>query len=564
MIDPITLAVLFNGLQQICNEMDIAIERSSFCPIVSESRDRASGIYSATGELISQGETGLPLFVGSMQFAVQAAVAAFDEWAPDDVVMINDPYTSGTHLMDLKLVRPVFVDGALFCFLADTAHWTDIGGMVPGGFAPTATEVIQEGIRIPPIKLYSRGVLQQGVLTLLMANIRIPHEREADLRGQLGALRIGERRLRALLDRYGVPTVREAITDLGDRSEQQMRAFISEVPDGTYRSTAYMDSDGIVLEALELTVEVTVEGSQMTFDFSDSSAAVKGPLNSSYAATSSAVYLYLKHVFHEVPINGGCFRPLTVKRAPGTFLDAVYPRAVSGCASEVTVRIGDAIYGALQPVIPTRIGACSFGTISNFTISGYDAKKDRQYIMFAFTGGGYGGHSGGDGLTNGSSPISIAKTTPVEVAEGYNPVLFERYALRDDSAGAGEFRGGFGVDVAVRIEADEANSTVLADRGRFGPPGAAGGGEAAKAEIIWYLDGEEFRPPHVTKASGVTMKRGDVLVVRSPGGGGYGDPVDRDPEAVREDVRLGYFDAARAQEVYGMSIDGKTAAGAPR
>ena len=555
MIDPITLAVLHNGLQQICNEMDIAIERSSFCPIVSESRDRASGIYAVDGELISQGETGLPLFIGSMQFAVQAAVAAFDEWAEGDVVMVNDPYTSGTHLMDLKLVRPLFVDGELFCFLADTAHWTDIGGMVPGGFAPTATEVIQEGVRVPPIKLYEAGKLQQGVLTLLMANIRIPHEREADLRGQIGALKVGERRLRALLQRYGVETVREGIHELAARSERQMRDFIEAVPDGVYTSTAYMDSDGIEFEPLELKIAVTVEGSQMTFDFAGSSPAVKGPLNSSYAATSSAVYLYLKHVFHEVPINGGCFRPLTIKRAPGTFLDAVYPRAVSGCASEVTVRIGDAMYGALQPAIPDRIGACSFGTISNFTFSGFDAKKGRPYIMFSFTGGGYGGHSGGDGLTNGSSPISIAKTTPVEVAEGYNPVLFERYALREDSAGAGEHRGGFGVDIAVRLRADEAVTSVLADRGRFGPPGAAGGGEAAKAEIVWTLAGEEFRPPHVTKATSIGMRKGDLLEVRSPGGGGFGDPSRRDPDRVRADVKEGYLTAERAAEVYGVTVD---------
>lgn len=556
MIDPITLAVLFNGLQQICNEMDIAIERSSFCPIVSESRDRASGIYAVDGELISQGETGLPLFVGSMQFAVQSAVSEYGtDWEPGDVAMVNDPYTAGTHLMDLKLVRPIFVDGELFCFLADTAHWTDIGGMVPGGFAPTATEVIQEGVRIPPIKLYRAGVLQDDVLRLLMANVRIPHEREADLRGQIGALNVGERRLRALLERYGTETVRDGIAELGARSEQQMRGLIEAVPDGTYSCTAYMDSDGIVLETLELAVTVTVSGSDMTFDFSGSSPAVRGPLNSSYAATSSAVFLYLKHVFHEVPINGGCFRPLHVLRAPGTFLDAEYPRAVSGCASEVTVRIGDAVFGALQPAIPDRIGAASFGTICNFTVAGFDARKGRPYIMFSFLGGGYGGHSGGDGLTNGASPISIAKTTPIEVAESYNPVLFERYGLREESAGAGEHRGGFGVELAMRLRAQEATSTVLADRGRFGPPGAAGGEEAARTEVVWTLGGEELRPPHVTKATGITMREGDLLVVKSPGGGGWGDPSRRDHDAVRRDVREGYIGAATAAEVYGVTVE---------
>lgn len=553
MIDPITLTVISNGLQQVCNEMDIAIERSSLCPIVSESRDRSSGIYATDGELIAQGETGLPLFIGSMQFAVEAAIAYYDEWRPGDVVMINDPYTSGTHLMDMKLVRPIFTGDELFCFLADTAHWTDIGGMVPGGFAPTATEVIQEGIRIPPIKVYRAGQLQEDVLRLLMANIRIPHEREADMRAQVGALDIGERRLRALLEKYGVGTVRDAVGELATRSEEQMRTLIEAIPDGIYRASAYMDSDGIDPDPLECRVAVTVSGSEMRFDFTGSTAPVRGPLNTSHAATASAVFLYMKHVFHEVPINGGCFRPLDVVRATGTFLDAGYPRAVSGCASEVTVRIGDAILAALQPVLPDRIGASSFGTICNFTIAGHDQRKQRPFIMFCFTGGGYGGHADADGLTNAPSPISIARISPVEVLEAQCPVLFERYALREDSAGAGAHRGGFGVDIAVRVRADDATSTVLADRGRFGPPGADGGGDAAMTEVVWTLNGEEFRPPHVTKCTGVAMQAGDVLNVRSPGGGGYGDPARRDPGAVRHDVEEGYYDLRRARETYGLT-----------
>src|SRR3954471_7817461 len=210
--------------------MDIAIERSSFCPVVSESLDRSSGVYSTEGELIAQGETGLPLFVGSMQFTVQAAIREYSEWEPGDIVMVNDPYSSGTHLMDMKMVRPIFSEGELFCFIADTAHWTDIGGMVPGGFAPTATEIFQEGIRIPPIKVYRAGVPNEEFLRLLMANIRIPDERQADLRSQVGALNVGEMRFAALLEKYGPGTVREAITELADRSEANMRSLIEAVP----------------------------------------------------------------------------------------------------------------------------------------------------------------------------------------------------------------------------------------------------------------------------------------------------------------------------------------------
>lgn len=551
MVDSITLAVIASGLQQICNEMDIAIERSSFCPVVSESLDRSSGVYSTEGELIAQGETGLPLFVGSMQFTVQAALREYSEWEPGDIVMVNDPYSSGTHLMDMKMVRPIFSDGELFCFIADTAHWTDIGGMVPGGFAPTATEIFQEGIRIPPIKVYRAGVPNEEFLRLLMSNIRIPDERQADLRSQVGALNVGEIRFAALLEKYGPDTVREAIAELADRSEANMRSLIEAVPDGTYTATAWLDSDGIDLEPLELRVAVTVEGSDMFFDFAGSSPAVKGPLNTSYAALASAVLLHMKHVFHEVPISGGCFRPFHVNRAEGTFLDATYPHAVSGCASEVTVRVGDAIFMALQPVLPDRIGATNFGTICNFTLSGFDPRKQRPFIMFNFSGGGYGAHGNADGLTNGASTISIAKSSSVEVLEHQNPILFERYALREGSAGAGTHRGGFGVDIAVRALVDQTASTVLADRGRSGPPGADGGLPAATTEVVWNLAGEEFRPPHITKASGVVMQQGDVLRVRTPGGGGYGDPRLRDRDAVRSDIENGYLDQDQANEIYG-------------
>lgn len=551
MVDPITLTVIANGLEQVCNEMDIAIERASFCPVVSESLDRSSGVYGLDGELIAQGETGLPLFVGSMQFTVQAVIKQYSDWAPGDIVMINDPYSSGTHLMDMKLIQPIYSDGELFCFIADTAHWTDIGGMVPGGFAPTATEIFQEGIRIPPIKVYKGGVVQEEVLRLLMANIRIPHERQADLRSQVGALAVGERRIGALLKKYGPDTVRESIVELLNRSEQNMRSLVEEVPDGVYQAIEYLDSDGIDPAPLELRLAITVHGSEMTFDFAGSSRAVKGPLNTSYAAAASAVILHMKHVFHEVPINGGCFRPFTTLTAEGTFLDAQYPHAVSGCASEVTVRIGDAIFAALQPILPDRIGATSFGTICNFTISGFDSRRNRPFIMFNFSGGGYGAFADSDGLTNGASPISIAKSSSVEVLESQNPVLFERYALREGSAGAGQHRGGFGVDIAVRIREDDVSSTVLADRGRFAPSGVDGGGDASMTEIFWTLNGDEFRPPHVTKCSGVIMHKGDVLTIRTPGGGGNGDPAKRDQRAVQADIDNGYFGSSTEQEIYG-------------
>lgn len=553
-LDPITLAVIQNGLKHVASEMDLVHEKTSFSPVISEAFDRSNGIYHpATGEVIAQGDLGLPIFIGVMQFTTQAVIAHRTDLEPGDIILVNDPYFGGTHLMDVKMVRPFYCHDTLWCYLANTGHWPDTGGIVPGGFTSRATEIQQEGLRLPPVKLYRHGELCRDILDIVLHNIRVPEERIGDIKAQVGALLTGEKRLTALLDRYGEATVRAAIAELKQRSEQQMRAHIAAIPDGTYRCTSYIDSDGIVDEPLRVTLAMTVDGSDIFFDLTKSSPPCKGPMNSVWATTQSAVYVAMKHIFPDVPINAGCFVPLHIAKPLDTFLYAQYPRPVAGCAAEVAQRIMEAVFGAMGQAIPERMFAAPAGTSGNYSLGGYDPLHQRPYVMYFFSGGGYGGWWETDGLTNGCSSVGISKTQPVEVLEQHYPILFEEYALRERSAGAGKHRGGFGVSYRTRLLRGEATASFLMDHGRFGPPGLAGGLPGAVNEIEVRRHGVVSRPEHRSKGEGYALTPGDWVQVRTPGGGGYGDPTERARDSVDRDVQGGYLTEADALRDYPVS-----------
>jgi N-methylhydantoinase B len=455
--------------------------------------------------------------------------------------------------MDVKMVKPFYYRGKLWCYLSNTGHWPDTGGMVPGGFATKATEIQQEGLRIPPVKLCRKGELVSDIVDMILNNIRVPEERIGDIKAQVGALTVGERRLTALLDRYGADTVEAAIIELKARSERQMRAYIDSVPDGTYRFSSFIDSDGIVNEPLEIALDMTVRGSDIHFDFSRSSPPCKGPLNGVWGATQSAVYVAIKHIFPDVPINSGCFAPLHIKKPVGTFLVGEYPRPVAGCASEVAQRIMEAVFGAMGRAIPDRMFAAPAGTSGNFSMGGYDPGEDRNYIMYFFSGGGYGGWWETDGLTNGCSTVGISKTQPVEILEQHYPLVFEEYALREDSSGAGRHRGGYGVSYRVRLLRGVATASFLMDHGRDGPPGLEGGLPGATNELIVSQGGRTSVPEHVSKGEGYELHPGDWVQVRTPGGGGYGDPHARDPALVQRDIARGYITAEEAARFYPLA-----------
>jgi N-methylhydantoinase B len=559
-IDALTLAVIQAGLQQVCNEMDIAFSRSAFSPVIAEADDRADGIYDRdTGALIAQGEFGLPVFVGTMQYSTAEIIRLIGEGRagkpePGDIYIVNDPYLGGTHLMDVRFAKPVFVDGELFCWLQNTGHWPDIGGMVPGGFSAKATEVEQEGLRLPPVKLFKKGEMDPEIFAIISSNIRIAEQRIGDIKAQAAALLVGETRLMDLVAKYGAATLDLAIKAIRARSAERMRAEIRQIPDGVYRSEAFVDSDGVVNEPLKIALAVTKAGETLTFDFAGSSPPCKGPMNSVVATTYSAVYLGVKHIFPDVPINAGAFEPLTIERPVGTFLDARYPRPVSGCAAEVSQRIAEAVFLALVQAIPDRVTAAPAGTSGNFALGGFDPAKQAGYVMYKITGGGYGGNAGEDGLTNGCSTIGISKTAPIEVMEQYYPVLFRRFALREGSGGAGEKRGGFGVHYEMELLRGEARASFVMDHGRFGPPGVLGGAAGAPNEVRIHRDGRTTIPEHLSKDQDIAIRAGDRVEVKTPGGGGYGDPARRDPALVARDVARGYYTAEEAARLWGRRL----------
>ncbi|MDP6705875.1 MAG: hydantoinase B/oxoprolinase family protein [Alphaproteobacteria bacterium] len=561
-IDPVTLAVIQNGLQQVCNEMDLAFSRSAFSPVIAEADDRSDGIYHRdTGELIAQGELGLPVFVGTMQHSTMTLIRRIRDGVtagPEagDVYIVNDPYLGGTHLMDVRFAMPFYYGAEMFCWLSNTGHWRDTGGAVPGGFSASATEVEQEGLRLPPVKLVKRGRMDAEILAIIQSNIRIADQSIGDIKAQAAALEVGARRLTELLDRYGTATVDEAVVEMRGRSERLMRAHIAAIPDGTYDAQAIVDSDGVVDSPLIIKLRLTKVGEDLHFDFAGSSPPCKGPMNSVIATTYSSVYLAIKHVFPDVPINAGVFEPLKITRPVGTFLDAQYPRPVSGCAAEVSQRIAEAVFAALAQAIPEAVTAAPAGTSGNFALGGHDPAKGQNYVMYQLTGGGYGGNADHDGLANGCSTIGISKAQPVEVMEQYYPVLFRKYALRERSGGAGRQRGGFGLDYEVEILRGQARASFVMDHGRVGPQGVLGGADGAPNQVRVHRRGETYVPPHLSKDQDIEVGAGDRVEVATPGGGGYGPAHERAPELVQEDVRRGYYTADDAAARFFVVLTG--------
>ena len=568
-LDPLTLAVIQAALGQVCNEMDIAFSRAAFSPVIAEADDRSSGIYDlATGALIAQGELGLPVFVGTMQFSTAELIRLIGEGQagqpePGDIYVVNDPYLGGTHLMDVRFALPFYYQGEQFCWLQNTGHWPDIGGMVPGGFSAKATEVEQEGLRLPPVKLFKRGVMDAEIHAILRSNMRIADQRIGDIRAQAAALKVGAGRLTELLDRYGRATILAAIAEIRQRAARLMRAHIAEIPDGVYRSEAFVDSDGVVNQPLRIALSIHKACQTLSFDFAGSSAPCLGPMNSVLATTYSAVYLAMRHIFPDIPLNAGAFEPLQIARPSGTFLDAHYPRPVSGCAAEVSQRIAEAVFLALVQAIPDKVTAAPAGSSGNFALGGFDPGKGAGYVMYQISGGGYGGNCDHDGLSNGCSTIGISKSQPVEVLEQYYPILFRRFALREGSGGAGKHRGGFGVHYEVELLRGEARASFVMDHGRFGPPGVVGGADGGPNVVKVHRGGATLIPEHLSKDQDIPLQVGDRVEVMTPGGGGYGDPFARDPALVARDVRRGYYTAAEGRALFGVALGADGAVDAP-
>ncbi len=558
--DPITLAVIQSSLQQVCDEMDLSFSRAAFSPIIAEANDRSDGIYSAdNGELIAQGALGLPVFVGTMQFSTRVLIEMINAGEiaapePGDIYIVNDPYLGGTHLMDVRFAMPYYHGDEIFCWLSNTGHWPDIGGTVPGGFSANATAVEQEGLRLPPVKLFKRGELDKEIYSIICSNIRVADQRIGDVKAQSAALLVGRERLDQLVKKYTAPVLKEAIAELKRRAALQMQQRLTEIADGQYTGTAIVDSDGVVDEPLTIQVNIKKADNALHINFDGSSAPCAGPMNSVLATTQSSVYLAMRHIFPDVPINAGAFEPLHIKDPLDTFLYAKYPRPVSGCAAEVSQRIAEAVFAALVPALPNRVSAAPAGTSGNFALGGTDPERGQSFVMYQLSGGGYGGNHDHDGLTNGCSTIGISKSPPVEVMEQYFPVLYREYALREGSGGAGEFRGGFGIRYSIELRRGEATASFVMDHGRVGPQGVLGGEDGMPNSVTVWRDNEKYVPLHLSKDQGIKIKAGDRVEVGTPGGGGFGDPKNRPVEKLRSDIDNGYYTKQQIKDSYGVDL----------
>ncbi len=548
-LDPVTLAVLAGRLEQIADEMDATLYRSAFNPIIAEAHDACHGLYDAlTGDTLVQGKSGLPIFVGVMAFAVRAAARVASErggMQPGDTWLFNDPYEGGTHANDFKLVRPYFKDGVLFCYLASAAHWHDVGGAVPGNYNPAATECWQEAVQIPPVRIIKNGELQEDVLAILRANTRLPDSLWGDLNAQLAALDLGVTRLNALLIDYEQSAVLKAFAALRRRALMLMREHIQVLPSGVYSFDDILDNDGVVDEPLSIALDLRIEGERLSLDFSRTSPQCAGPVNISRATAVAACYVALKHVFPDVPANAGVLDAVEFIIPDGLVISCERPRPVGGY-TETILRMIDVIFSAMAQAAPERVVAHAYGTINALSIAGYKTLSPgqrRPWVMFSFFGGGHGGHAHGDGLSHANAPISTATIPPLEILEAAYPVMFTKWALRPDSGGVGQYRGGLGAIYEIELLEESAQAFIFGERARSGPKGIAGGGSGA-LNVFEYQQGSQWLiPPMGAKMRGIELKRGERVRLSTPGGGAWGLGAKRDHQAHAHDVAMGYVSA---------------------
>jgi N-methylhydantoinase B len=562
-IDPITLAVLAGRMEQIADEMDATLFRSAFNPIIAEAHDASHGIYHAeTGETLVQGKSGLPIFVGVMAFAVKAVIDKADrdgDLVEGDVYIFNDAHIGGTHLSDMRLVRPYFHDGKLFCHLASVGHWHDVGGAVPGNYNPSATEAFQEAFILPPVKIARGGVLQQDIVDILLRNTRLPQSALGDLNGQMNALDLGVKRLDALLAAYGAETVQAAFRALGDRAETLLRAEVEALPDGRWEAEDFLDNDGITDKAIPIRVALEIKGDRLSLDFTGTGSVAAGPINISEGTAIACVYVAIKHIFPSLPANAGVMRPIDIVIPRGSILAAEFPSPTGGY-TETILRMIDVIFAAASQAAPDRVVANAYGTINALSIAGHRG-DGRRWVMFSFYGGGHGGTPEGDGLNHGNAPISTATIPPAEILEAAYPIAFRQWALRPDSAGAGRHRGGLGAIYEIELLEERAEGFLFGERGRFAPKGVAGGGQAALNRFHYEQESGWLAPPLASKIVGIKLTRGQRVRLETPGGGGYGVANERDPAAIARDVRLGYVSADLADADYGTAWRGTPVSG---
>jgi len=556
-VDPITLQVLTSAAYSIAEEMSVALIRTSRSTNIKDRRDASCALYDTAGAItvISQSEIGTPLHLGVMGAAVGTALAKIPAAAlePGDDLIMNNPYPAGPgHLNDICVISPIFYKGDLVALVANQAHHVDVGGYAPGSMPFGVSEIYQEGLQIPPLKLSRRGELNHDVLDLVMENVRDPKDLKGDLMAQIAANNVGERRVCELMDRYGKETVQRYMQEIMNYSEQRMLASLRKLPRGKYTFEDYLEGDGWTDELINIKVTVEITADQFIVDFTGTHRQVRGPLNCRPASAAACVYYVLKAVLDpELPGNAGAFRPVKVITQPGSLVEVQYPGALANANIITTMRIVDTILGALKDVIPERVVA---GCQSNqlFNIGGFNPRSNSRYSYIETYGGGQGGLFDRDGMSGVQMHMTNTRNAPIEVFETSHPMFIERYGLIPDSAGAGKFRGGFGKRRDIRVLSTDNTSTMSTDRTRFPPWGLFGGGSGACSKFL--LRSKTGKSVQLPSKGTRRIEEGSVISCITAGGGGYGNPLNRDPERVRFDVREGLVSRENAAKLYGVAL----------
>jgi N-methylhydantoinase B len=554
-IDPITFAVVKNGLDSIVDEMAYDVIRTARSEIVKDVMDYSAAICDRHGNMIAQAKT-VALHLGAVPEAMGVVLDHYGgELAAGDAVILNDPYQGGMHLPDIFMFMPIFHGGELQGFTVVICHHTDVGGRVAGSNASDSTEIFQEGLRIPALKLFEAGEPNATLLKLIEKNVRLPDRVIGDLKAQFAACRTGAREMGKLFDRYGAPAAQAYFAELLDYAERMTRDEIRKWPDGTYRFTDYIDDDGFGDTPLPISVAITVHGDSLTVDYDGSAPQVPAALNSTKSYTNSCTYLSVRCVLKgDIPNNAGVFRAIEVKAPEASIVN---PRLPAACAARALTgyRVVDAMFGALAKIVPDRVPAAGEGGNTVVCLGGYRSDGS-PFIIVDMICGAWGGRPDRDGIEAITNPSQNLSNTPVETLESQHPVRVEEYGLVPDSCGPGEWRGGLGIVRSYRLLADEAGLQLRADRMKIRPYGLAGGGEATAAvnEIETAAGEKVVLPSKINRRMG----QGDIVRHIQPGGGGFGDPHVRDPARVARDVWNGKISAAFAREHHLVAVDPST------
>jgi N-methylhydantoinase B len=553
-IDPITVEIIANGLRSISDETFIALMKSAYSTNIKERRDHSTALCDRDGRLITQAEASLPIHIASMTGLMKHLTAEFrDDIEEGDIFVSNDPHVAGgTHLPDINMAIPVFHRAALVGFICNIAHHADVGGMVPGSMAGGMSEIYQEGLRLPVIKLFRKGKLQEDLLKVILLNVRVPHERRGDYIAQVAACCLGERRLHEIFERYGTPTMLATFDEIVERTAKRMKAAVATIPTGTYSFADVMDDDGMGTRDIPIKVRIDVKDGRIRFDFTGTSRQVTGNINVTFNATQAAVCYTLKALLDpDVPNNQGMLDLPEIVAEHGSLLNASFPAPVAARANACQ-RIIDVIVGALAQALPNAVVGAANGANTTAVFSGIDPRSKSHYVYLETLGGGFGGRATKDGTDGVQVHITNTSNLPVESIEMEYPLIVESYGLIEDSGGAGRYRGGLGLRRAIRPVGHACSFNGALERAAHRPWGIFGGGAGATGQFRQRLaDGTERALE--TKPSGVRVEAEETIIVASPGAGGYGPPAERAADALQTDRDSGKFSEDYIYRNYGAA-----------